>query len=114
LEPDELWLLARIGELNGRTSLTELEQRLRIGDAQCAGLAGRLVAAGMLDQSADGGLELSEKGMSGYRRLLQQREQDLKDMLADWKPDEHPDVREMMRELANSFASTPPARPDSA
>ncbi|HUJ37863.1 MAG TPA: MDR family MFS transporter [Hyphomicrobium sp.] len=114
LEPDELWLLARIGELNGRTSLTELDQRLRIGDGRCAGLADRLVAAGMLDQSADGGLELSEKGMSGYRRLLQQREQDLKDMLADWKPDEHPDVREMMRELANSFASTPPARPDSA
>ena len=62
-------------------------------------------------ESGDGSLELSDKGRADYRRLLQQREQDLKDMLAGWEPDEHPDVRAMMRELANSFASTPPTRP---
>jgi EmrB/QacA subfamily drug resistance transporter len=114
LEPDELWLLARIGELNGRATKAELEQRLRIGDAQCARLLARLVATGMLVELADRGFELSDKGRHDYRRLLQQREQDLKDMLADWSPDEHPDVRAMMRELANSFATTPPTRPDAA
>jgi DNA-binding MarR family transcriptional regulator len=111
LEPDELWLLARIGEMKGRTPKTELEQRLRIGDARCVALLARLVAAGMVMESGDGRLELSDKGRADYRRLLQQREQDLKDMLAGWEPDEHPDVRAMMRELANSFASTPPTRP---
>ncbi len=111
LEPDELWLLARIGETEGRTTKTELEQRLSIGGARCVALLARLVAAGMVAGSDDGSLELSEKGRADYRRLLQQREQDLKDMLAGWEPDEHPDVRAMMRELANSFASTPPARP---
>ena len=74
-------------------------------------LLARLVAAGMVMESGDGSLELSDKGRADYRRLLQQREQDLKDMLAGWEPDEHPDVRAMMRELANSFASTPPTRP---
>jgi EmrB/QacA subfamily drug resistance transporter len=111
LEPDELWLLARVGEMKGRTTKAGLEQRLRIGDARCVALLARLVAAGMVMESGDGRLELSDKGRADYRRLLQQREQDLKDMLAGWEPDEHPDVRAMMRELANSFASTPPTRP---
>jgi EmrB/QacA subfamily drug resistance transporter len=111
LEPDELWLLARIGEMKGPTTMTELEQRLRIGDARCLTLLARLVAAGLVTESGDGSFELSDRGRADYQGLLQQREQDLKDMLAGWEPDEHPDVRAMMRELANSFASTPPTRP---
>ena len=47
LEPDELWLLARIGEAKGRSSQDRAGERLRIGDAQCVALLGRLVAAGM-------------------------------------------------------------------
>jgi hypothetical protein len=46
-----------------------------------------------------------------YQRPLQQREADMKKMLADWKPDEHPEVVQMMRQLAQSFASSPPTRP---
>ncbi len=111
LEPDELWLLARIGEMKDPTTMTELEQRLRIGDAGCLTLLARLVAAGLVTESGDGSFELSDGGRADYQGLLQQREQDLKDMLAGWEPDEHPDVRAMMRELANSFASTPPTRP---
>ena len=111
LEPDQLWLLARIGEMNGRTTKAELEQRLRVGESRCERLLAQLVAAGMLVEASGGDFDLSEKGRSDYHRLLQRREQDLKDMLSGWEPDEHPDVRAMMRELANSFASTPPTRP---
>jgi DNA-binding MarR family transcriptional regulator len=111
LEPDQLWLLARIGEMKGRTTKAELEQRLRVGESRCERLLAQLVAAGMLVEASGGDFDLSEKGRSDYHRLLQRREQDLKDMLSGWEPDEHPDVRAMMRELANSFASTPPTRP---
>jgi EmrB/QacA subfamily drug resistance transporter len=114
LEPDELWMLARIGEANGPTSTRELLQRLGIDGAQCNRLVDCLVALGLATGSSSGSFELSDKGRDEYRRLLRQREQDLKDMLADWEPDEHPDVLEMMRQLANSFASTPPARPEAA
>ena len=114
LEPDELWLLARIGEMNGRATKAELEQRLRVADVQFARLLAQLVAVGMVAESADGSFELSDRGRADFRRLLRQREQDMKDMLAGWEPDEHPDVRAMMRELANSFASTPPTRPAGA
>ncbi len=111
IEPDELWLLARIGENQGRISRSELERRSRIDDAQCAALLARLVATGMATQAPGEVFELSAKGRSDYQRLLQQREEDLKTMLADWHPDRHPDVLAMMRELANSFARTPPERP---
>jgi len=114
LEPDELWMLARIGEISGRTDTAELEQRLRIDGPQCARLVDRLAALGLATGSSNRSFELSDKGRAEYQRLLRQREQDLKEMLADWEPDEHPDVREMMRQLANSFASTPPARPGGA
>ena len=110
LEPDELWLLARIGESFGRATQADLEGRLEIGEAQCADLLDRLVAAGMATRTPAGLYELSGEGRAGYTRLLKRREQDLEEMLADWDRNEHPDVRAMMKELAASFASTPPAR----
>jgi EmrB/QacA subfamily drug resistance transporter len=111
LEPDELWLLARIGEGHGRVTQADLEARLETRAGQCGELLGRLLAGGMLTRTSAGLYELSEAGRAGYARLLKRRETDLEEMLADWDRNEHPDVRAMMKELAKSFASTPPARP---
>jgi hypothetical protein len=65
----------------------------------------------MASASETGTYSLSAKGWADYQRLVRQREANLKKMLADWKPDEHPEVVQMMRKLAQSFASSPPARP---
>ena len=54
--------------------------------------------------------ELTPKGSAAYDRLVRQREEDLRHMLADWDRNELPDVRDMMRELSKSFASTPPVK----
>ncbi len=110
LEPDELWLLARIGE-SGRIAKSELEARLRMSNVDCQALLARVVAAGMASEAPGGILELSPEGRSDYQRLLQQREEELQRMLADWNPDEHPEVKAMLRRLANTFASSPPMRP---
>ncbi len=110
LEPDELWMLARVGENYGRASQEDIRSRLPIGEAQCADLLERLVAVGLAGRTPAGLYELSEQGESAYTRLLRRREQDLEEMLADWDRNEHPDVRAMMKELAKSFASTPPTK----
>ncbi|WP_295554954.1 MDR family MFS transporter [uncultured Hyphomicrobium sp.] len=110
LEPDELWLFARIGENHGRATREDLVRLLRINDAQCEDLLGRLVGAGMAGRNGAGLYELTAEGRAGYERLLKRRETDLEEMLADWNRNEHPDVRAMMRELAKSFASAPPLR----
>ena len=109
LEPDELWLLARIGE-SGPIAKSDLEGRLHISGAQCEALLARLVAVGMATETVGGIVALSAEGSSDYHRLLQQREKELQEMLADWHPDKHPEVLAMMRTLANSFASSPPVR----
>jgi EmrB/QacA subfamily drug resistance transporter len=110
LEPDELWLLARIGENGGWTTASELAARLNVGLEQSTRLLGRLVGAGFASTTESGLYELTAGGRAGYERLLARREGDLEDMLADWDRNEHPDVRAMMRELAKSFASAPPVR----
>jgi len=56
----------------------------------------------MARQTADGAFDLD--------RLIHQREEDLRHMLADWDRNEHTDVRAMMQELAKSFASSPPVK----
>ena len=106
LEPDELWLLARIGE-SGPMPKSELEGRLHISGVQCEALLARLVTAGMATEATGGIVALSAEGGSDYRRLLQQREKELQEMLADWHPNAHPEVLAMMRTLANSLRVAP-------
>jgi DNA-binding MarR family transcriptional regulator len=110
LEPDELWMMARVGDNHGRATLDDLDQRLTISKSQCGVLLDRLVLAGIVTQAPAGLYVFTDEGRAGYARLLKRREADLADMLADWDRNEHPDVRAMMKELAKSFAGTPPAK----
>ena len=109
LEPDEFWLLARIGEREDQAEKADLAKRLA-GDPHHSRIFERLASAGMARKTSAGSIELTEQGSAAYDRLVRQREEDLKKMLADWDRNEHPDVRAMMRELAKSFASSPPVK----
>ena len=109
LEPDEFWLLARIGEREDQAEKADLAKRLA-GDPHHSRIFERLASAGMARKTSAGSMELTEQGSAAYDRLVRQREEDLKKMLADWDRNEHPDVRAMMRELAKSFASSPPVK----
>ena len=109
LEPDEFWLLARIGEREDQAEKADLAKRLA-GDPHRSRIFDRLASAGMARKTSAGSIELTEQGSAAYDRLVRQREEDLKKMLADWDRNEHPDVRAMMRELAKSFASSPPVK----
>jgi DNA-binding MarR family transcriptional regulator len=110
LQPDELWLLARIGERGGRMSASELQKRLSLNDAQRRRFSSGLVASGMARETPGGGFELTPKGAAVYAGLTRNREEDLRFMLSGWDPHQHPDVRALLREMANTFASTPPVK----
>ncbi|HEY8266434.1 MAG TPA: MDR family MFS transporter, partial [Steroidobacteraceae bacterium] len=84
LEPDALWLFARIGEGKGPGTKTDLERRLGLDSARSAKLLARLTDAGMIFELPHG-FDLSPRGQIEFERLVAGREQDLKDMLADWK-----------------------------
>jgi len=109
LEPDQFWLLARIGEEDGRASKAELEKRLTVDAGDRKRLFAALVAAGMARETG-GFMELTAKGKAAYARLLDSREDTLRHMLSEWDRNEHPEVRALLHEMACSFASTPPYR----
>jgi DNA-binding MarR family transcriptional regulator len=111
LQPDELWLLARMGEMGGPANKDELRNRLGPTEARLPRPFGRLEAAGMAREAPTGFAELTDSGRDVYARLLRQREGNLATMLADWNRNEHPEVRALMKELAKSFASSPPVKP---
>jgi DNA-binding MarR family transcriptional regulator len=114
LQPDEFWLLARIGEIGGRADKEELRKRLGPKETRLPRPFTRLEAAGMAREAPGGFVELTDSGRSLYERIVRRREEDLAHMLADWNRNEHPEVRAMMKELAKSFASSPPVKPASS
>jgi EmrB/QacA subfamily drug resistance transporter len=111
LQPDEYWLLARVGERGGRASKAELLQRLGAKELRQPRLFSRLRDAGMAREAPDGFVELTGEGKALYGRIVRQREAELKKMLVDWDVNEHPDVLAMMKEMSKSFASSPPMMP---
>jgi EmrB/QacA subfamily drug resistance transporter len=114
LQPDEFWLLARIGEMGGRASKVELRQKLGPSETRQPKLFSRLEAAGLAREAPGDFIELEQKGQEIYARLLRQREENFAKMLADWNRNELPEVRALMKELAMSFASSPPVKPKPA
>lgn len=114
LEPDEFWLLARIGEAGGRASKDRLREKLGPKETREPKLFSRLEAADMACEAPGGFIELTDAGRTLYARLLRQREENLAQMLADWDSNQHPEVRALMKELATSFASSPPVKPSAA
>jgi predicted MFS family arabinose efflux permease/DNA-binding MarR family transcriptional regulator len=111
LEPDQLWLLARIAQKEHGETVTTLAKRLALADDQCKALMAKLIESGTATAQSDGSVELTGKGREVFDKLILRREADLEHMLRDWNPDEHPEVRSKFATLAKSFASSPPVRP---
>ncbi|MBS0252356.1 MAG: MFS transporter [Proteobacteria bacterium] len=111
LQPDEFWLLARLGEIGGRADKAELRQRLGPKETRQPRVFRRLEDAGMAREAPGNFMELTGTGQQLYARLLRQRQDNLEKMLADWDVNQHPEVRALMKELATSFASSPPVKP---
>ena len=111
IEPDQLWLLARIAQQDGRDTATTLAKRLGLPENQCQALVGALIEGGTAMTQPAGSIELTSKGRDVFNRLIARREAELAHMLRDWTPQEHPEVRAKLASLAESFASSPPVRP---
>jgi DNA-binding MarR family transcriptional regulator len=111
IEPDQLWMLARIAQNEDRHTKAGLSRRFGSPEKQCQTLVARLSERGMAMTESDGAITLTDEGWNVYRRLIARREADLEHMLRDWNPNEHSEVRAKLTSLAESFASSPPIRP---
>jgi DNA-binding MarR family transcriptional regulator len=99
MEPDQLWLLARIAQMEHRDTVSTLAKRLAFGDDQCKALLAKLIESDTATAQFDGSVELTNKGRDVFDKLILRREADLEHMLRDWSPDEHPVVRAKLATL---------------
>jgi hypothetical protein len=111
LEPDELWLLARVSEGDGRETSAGLVRRLSIGKRHLLVLLAKLEASRVLEWGWREAIQLTGRGRDMLDRLVRMREANLKRMLDDWNSNEQPEVRSKVASLARSFAAAPPERP---
>jgi MFS family permease len=93
LQPQELWLLARLGE--GTT--------LDLADARLAPAFRSLRERGLADGSG-----LGDEGRQVYARVLEARRRGLAELLEGWEPEQHDDVRAMLDRLARELGSEIP------
>src|SRR5262245_1460318 len=95
LRPDELWLVARLGE-NAPVDLDE------------PGIAAALEALRDRGLVEDG--RLAVPGEAVYGQILETRRRNLADLLEGWEPEEHEEVRGLIDRLARDLVADVPAR----
>jgi EmrB/QacA subfamily drug resistance transporter len=93
LAPDEVWLVARLGEG------TDVD----LTDPQAAAAYATLRRRGVVDD--DG---LNERGGALYARILAARRAGLAELLEGWEPEQHDDVRAMLDRLARMLVGEIP------
>jgi EmrB/QacA subfamily drug resistance transporter len=108
LEPSELWLVARIGELEPVT-VAELSAQLQL-DAPVLARQVETLESRSLVTDAAGEVRLAAAGMEVRERARATRSSDLNELLAGWEPERHAEIRRIVDELARSFASEVPKR----
>ena len=108
LEPSELWLLVRIGELEP-VNVAELRAQLRLDEPSLSRQVATLESRSLVTNAA-GEVRLAAAGMQLRERARATRSSDLNELLAGWEPERHAEIRRIVDELAHSFASEVPKR----
>jgi EmrB/QacA subfamily drug resistance transporter len=93
LDPNELWLLARLGE----------DAPVDLADPRVETALGQLRERTLV---ADG--HLTGDGETTYARLLEARREGLCELLEGWAPEEHDDVMALLGRLAKDLVSEAP------
>ncbi|MFL6833216.1 MAG: MFS transporter [Xanthobacteraceae bacterium] len=108
LPAPELWMLARLGE-RAPITLASLSAELNIPQGQLAPPLDALCAREIAEKTASGELQLTSTGVAMRDRIVAARRQNLADMLARWRPEQHPDVLALIERMAQALTSDLPA-----
>jgi DNA-binding MarR family transcriptional regulator len=112
LEPDEIWILARVSELGPATG-DELAERAGADRERLAPIFRGLLEHGLItadETSASASYALSESGRATVEKLRAARSERVTELLADWAPETHPEIRRIIDELTRSLAEEAPGR----
>jgi EmrB/QacA subfamily drug resistance transporter len=108
LPAPELWMLARLGE-RAPITLASLSAELNIPQGQLAPPLDALCAREIAEKTSCGELQLTSTGVAMRDRIVAARRNNLADMLARWRPEQHPDVLALIERMAQALTSDLPA-----
>ena len=110
LPPQELWMLARLGERAPCTAQSLCEE-LKLSPATLAAPLEALCDRGIVAAHAAGNLRLTAAGTAMRDRVLAARRKGLSDIMARWEPDKHPDVLALLDRMVETLVRDLPAPP---
>jgi DNA-binding MarR family transcriptional regulator len=95
------WVLTRLAK-QGAVAGEELARQAGVGVDHGRPYVDRLVAEGMVIRSA-GSIELTPAGRAAADRLFAARREGLRELLADWSPEQHAELAEMLTKLSRAI-----------
>jgi EmrB/QacA subfamily drug resistance transporter len=95
------WVLTRLAK-HGSLAGTVLAAQAGVTVEQGKPYVDRLVAEGMVVRS-DGSLRLTSAGEAASDRLFAARREGLRELLADWSPDQHAELAELLNRLSRAL-----------
>jgi EmrB/QacA subfamily drug resistance transporter len=101
----ETWLLLRLAQFEP-DSLDALTAATHLPAQDAESLLDRLRAAGLVEE---GGVRLTAAGSNAAERIHEARCDEVRELVEDWKPEDHPEVIRMIDSFAQSLSSSVPA-----
>jgi len=95
------WILTRLAK-QGTVRSEELARQANVTVDYGRPFADRLVAAGMVVRQ-DGSLVLTDAGRAAAERLFTARREGLRELLADWSPEEYAELGDLLTKLSRAL-----------
>ena len=101
LPPGSSWILTRLAK-QGPVAGEELARQANVTMDYGRPFVDRLVSEGMVVRS-NGTLVLTDAGHEAAERLFTARREGLRELLADWSPDEYAELGELLTKLSRAL-----------
>jgi DNA-binding MarR family transcriptional regulator len=95
------WILTRLAK-QGPVAGQDLARQADVSTDYGRPFVDRLVAEGMVER-ADGRLALTDAGHQAADKLFTARREGLRELLADWSPDEYAELGELLTKLSRAM-----------
>jgi EmrB/QacA subfamily drug resistance transporter len=104
LPPGSAWILTRLAKqgIKGQVRSEDLARQANVTMDYGKPFADRLVAEGMVVRS-NGTLILTDAGHAAAERLFAARREGLRELLADWSPEEYAELGELLTKLSRAL-----------
>jgi EmrB/QacA subfamily drug resistance transporter len=104
IDAPEAWLLLRLAQFQP-TTLDALSGATNVSVAELGPLLEPLRSAGLVEGD---GVLLTAAGAGAAERIHDARCDEVRELVEDWKPEEHDEVRGLIERFATSLSSAPP------